>query len=833
MFEFTKRSKKILEIMAQAEGKRLNTDSLEPEHIMISLLKDEESVAARILKNLGINFGRVINEIEHSIRQSGSTIILGKIPMSMRFKTVIEYAKEEAQKLKNSYVGTEHLLLAIFREGSCSGLDLLIKAGYDYNVIRNEILRVLGVKIGAEKMQKTKTGTKPPALDEYAHDLTKAAEMDQLDPVIGREDEINRVIRILSRKRKNNPILIGEAGVGKTAIVEGLAQRIIKKQVPESLQDARVMSLDMASIVAGTKYRGEFEERLKRLVNEIRDSENIIIFIDEVHTIIGAGAAEGAIDAANILKPALARGELQCIGATTLNEYKLHIERDTALARRFQTVLVEEPDVQETIRILKGLRQRYEHHHKVKFDDETLVKAAIFADRYITDRYLPDKAIDLIDEAGAMARLTNYTRPGDIEVLEKEIEDLNKKKNELVIAQEYEQAAALRDQINDRRVVLEQKLVNWQERKEEYLIRVSSEQIASLVSENTGIPVENIEKAEADKLIRIEEELHHRIIGQDSAVSSVSRAIRRSRTGLHRNDRPKGVFVFLGPTGVGKTELAKALAEFLFNEEKSLVRLDMSEYMEKHSVARLIGAPPGYIGYEEGGQLTEKIRRRPYSVILFDEIEKAHPDVFNILLQVFEEGELTDGTGITVSFRETIIILTSNIGNREYQKGGKLGFSSEAGGSGGHDERVTEELNRIFSPEFINRVDEIVFFHKLEKKHIRKIVDLMLDEINERLEEQSLCLHFLPAVKKYIIDKGFDDKYGARNLRRVIQTEIEDTLAMELLMGKFQKAGNLNVVKKGNRIAFIEIPDDDSSGGSHDDHEGDRENKSPKGAGVN
>ncbi|HOW81579.1 MAG TPA: ATP-dependent Clp protease ATP-binding subunit [Spirochaetota bacterium] len=829
MFEFTKRSKKILETMAQAEGKRLNSETLEPEHIMISLLKDEESVAARILKNLGINFVRVISEMEQAARQNGSTIILGKIPMSSRYKAIVELAKDEAQKLKNSYVGTEHLLLAIFRDGTCSGLDILLKAGYDYNVIRNEILRVLGVKIGAEKLQKAKNGAKPPALDEYAHDLTRAAELDLLDPVIGRDDEINRVIRILSRKRKNNPILIGEAGVGKTAIVEGLAQRIVKKEVPDSLADSRVLSLDMASIVAGTKYRGEFEERLKRLVNEIRDSDNIIIFIDEVHTIIGAGAAEGAIDAANILKPALARGELQCIGATTLNEYKLHIEKDTALARRFQTVLVEEPDVQETIRILRGLKNRYESHHKVEFDEESLVKAAIFADRYITDRYLPDKAIDLLDEAGAMARLYNFGRPADIDVLEKEIENLNKKKNELVVSQEYEQAAAVRDQINEKRVILERKLVNWQERKDEYAVKISSEQIATLISENTGIPVENIEKAEADRLIRIEEELHRRIIGQDEAVSSVSRAIRRSRTGLNRSDRPKGVFVFLGPTGVGKTELAKALASFLFSDGKNLVRLDMSEYMEKHSVARLIGAPPGYIGHEEGGQLTEKVRRRPYSVILFDEIEKAHPDVFNILLQVFEEGELTDGTGITVSFRETIIILTSNIGNREYQKGGKMGFSEE--GQGGQEDKVTDELHRIFSPEFLNRVDEVIFFHKLDRKHIGMIVDLMLQDINVILSERGLRLHFTQAVKKHLIEKGYDEKYGARNLRRIIQTEIEDPLAMDLLLGKFFGSHDLKVVKKGNGITFTEATsaDTDEDDGDYKDT---KKNKTTNGAGV-
>ena len=826
MFEFTKRSKKILEVLAQSEAKRLNSDALGPEHIMISLLKDDDSVAARILKNLGINFGRLINEIEQVVRQSGSSIILGKVPAGSRYKIVIELSKEEAQKLKNSYIGTEHLLLAIFREASCAGLEALIKAGYDYSVVRNEILRVLGVKVGAEKAQKAKAASKPSALEEYAHDLTRAAQADQLDPVIGREDEINRVIRILSRKRKNNPILIGEAGVGKTAIVEGLAQKIIKKQVPEILQDSQVMSLDMASIVAGTKYRGEFEERLKRLVNEIKETSNIIIFIDEVHTIIGAGAAEGAIDAANILKPALARGELQCIGATTINEYKLHIEKDTALARRFQTVFVDEPDVTETIEILKGLKERYESHHKVKFDAESLVQAAVFADRYITDRYLPDKAIDLIDEAGAMARLDNFDRPEDIDMLEKELDELNTRKNELVMAQEYEQAAAVRDRINEKKMVLETKLMNWHERKDEYAVRVSSQQIAALISENTGIPLESIEKTEAEKLLHIEEELHRRVIGQDDAISSISKSIRRSRTGLSSIDRPKGVFVFLGPTGVGKTELAKALAEFLFNDEKNLVRLDMSEYMEKHSVARLIGAPPGYIGYEEGGQLTEKIRRKPYSVILFDEIEKAHPDVFNILLQVFEEGELTDGSGTTISFRETIIILTSNVGNREYQKSGRLGFYENPSEAVNNNEKVQEELVRLFSPEFLNRIDEVIFFHKLDKKQISKIVEIMIDAINGRLSERGIELEFTKSVKKYIIDKGFSDKYGARNLRRVIQTDIEDPLASELLRDKFSQSNKLQVVKKANRIAFRELekkvesiddgPDHDETGNSKD-----------------
>jgi ATP-dependent Clp protease ATP-binding subunit ClpC len=815
MFEFTKRSKKVLEIMAQSEGKRLNSDMIEPDHVMISLLKDEESVAARIMKNLGINFDKFINDIEQAVQRQQTTIILGKIPLSAKYKRIIEMSKEEARKLRNSYIGTEHLLLAIFRDGTCAGLDVLIRSGIDYTVIRNEILRVLGVKINNEKQTKAKS-PKPPALEEFARDLTKMAMEGLLDPVIGREEEITRVIRILSRKRKNNPILIGEAGVGKTAIVEGLAQRIVRKEIPEPLYDKRVLSLDMAAIVAGTKYRGEFEERLKRVVKEIIDDGNTIIFIDEVHTLIGAGAAEGAIDAANILKPALARGELQCIGATTLNEYKMYVEKDTALVRRFQSILVEEPNVDETIKILTGLKERFEIHHKVKFAQESLVKAAVLADRYINDRCLPDKAIDIIDEAGAMVRLENFDMPEDIIALEAEIDGLITRKNELVLAQEYEQAAAIRDMVHLKRELLEAKQDNWHEKRNEYEIMVNPEQIAQIVSESTGIPVKSIEESETDKLIRMEEEIHRRIVGQDDAVRAVSQAIRRSRIGLGNTNRPMGAFMFLGPTGVGKTELAKALAEFLFDDERNLIRVDMSEYMEKHSVSRLIGAPPGYIGYEEGGQLTEKIKRRPYSVILLDEIEKANPDVFNILLQVFEEGELTDGSGSTVSFRDTIIIMTSNIGNREYQKIGKMGFAGAEAAESAPREKVGDELKRLFSPEFLNRIDEVVYFHKLTKTHIRQIVDLMLSRINEKLWDRKIELVFSAGVKKYLIEKGFDDNYGARNLRRVIQSDVEDALANELLKGAIRESARLKVVLKGKSVCFKAIGAASQDDADHD-----------------
>ncbi len=801
MFEFTKRSRKVLEEMAQAEGRRLNSDTLGPEHILVALLNDEDSVAARIMKNLGINFERLKKEIEQSVKQNGSTIVLGKIPISPRYKRIIEISKEEARKLKNSYIGTEHLLLSIFRDGTSTGLDNLSKAGIDYNVIRSEILRVLGVKVNSDKNTKPKSLAKPPALEEFSQDLTQLAIENRLDPVIGREEETRRVIRILSRKRKNNPILIGEAGVGKTAIVEGLAQKIVSKEVPEALQNCRVISLDMAAIVAGTKYRGEFEDRLKRIVEEIKELSNIIVFIDELHTIIGAGAAEGAIDAANILKPALARGELQCIGATTLNEYRLHVEKDAALVRRFQAVMVNEPGTEESEEILIGLKNRYEEHHKVHYEPAALKEAIYLSDRYIHDRYLPDKAIDILDEAGAMARLENFERPADIIELENEIEDLNKKKNNLVMNQEYEQAAAIRDQIIEKKDELGHKLHDWNEKENEYAIIVDSDIIAAVVAESTGIPVESIEESETEKLLRIEDELHRRIIGQDEAISVIARAIRRSRVGLSGDNRPQGSFIFLGPTGVGKTELAKALAEFIFNDERNIVRLDMSEYMEKHSVARLIGSPPGYIGYDDGGQLSEKIRRKPYSIVLFDEIEKAHPDIFNILLQILDEGELTDSSGNTVSFRDTIIIMTSNIGNREFQKVSRMGFANDSG-KDDNQEKVSDELKKIFSPEFLNRIDEIVFFHKLGKNHIRKIIDLMLDKVSEQMKRRRIELHFTDSLRKLIIEKGFSATYGARHLKRTIRREIEDNLARELLTGKYEKAVSMQVATRGGKVTF-------------------------------
>ncbi len=802
MFEFTKRSRKVLEEMAQTEGRRMNSDTLGPEHILVALLNDEDSVAARIMKNIGINFDRIKKEIEQSVKQGGTTIVLGKIPISPRYKRIIELSKEEARKLKNSYIGTEHLLLSIFRDGTSTGLDNLNKAGIDYNVIRSEILRVLGVKVSTDKNTKPKSLSKPPSLEEFSQDLTILASENRLDPVIGREEETRRVIRILSRKRKNNPILIGEAGVGKTAIVEGLAQKIISKEVPEPLQNSRVISLDMAAIVAGTKYRGEFEDRLKKIVEEIKELDKVIIFIDELHTIIGAGAAEGAIDAANILKPALARGELQCIGATTLNEYRLHVEKDAALVRRFQAVMVEEPGKDDSEEILLGLKTRYEEHHKVHYDPAALKEAIFLSDRYIHDRFLPDKAIDIIDEAGALARLENFERPTEIVSLESEIEELNSKKNDLVMHQEYEQAAAVRDQIIEKKEELDHKLHSWNEKEDEYAIIVDSDVIATVVAESTGIPVESIEESETDKLLRLEGELHKRIIGQNDAIEVIARAIRRSRVGLSGDNRPQGSFIFLGPTGVGKTELAKALAQFIFDDERNLIRLDMSEYMEKHSVARLIGSPPGYIGYDDGGQLSEKIRRKPYSIVLFDEIEKAHPDLFNILLQILDEGELTDSSGNTISFRDTIIIMTSNVGNREFQKTSRMGFTDENLPDEANKDKVSDELKKLFSPEFLNRIDEVVFFHKLDQSHIKKIIDIMLNEVALQMIRRGVKLEFTPAVKKHILERGFNSAYGARFLRRIIRREIEDNLAHELLTGKYEKAAVIKLSSRNGKVTF-------------------------------
>ncbi|HOP62589.1 MAG TPA: ATP-dependent Clp protease ATP-binding subunit [Spirochaetota bacterium] len=800
MFEFTKKSRKIIEISAQIEGKRLNSGILGPEHIMISLLKDDDSVAARIMKNLGINSEKILFFLEKNIKNNSTPAPQEVIPASQSFKNIIEFSREEAKNLKNSYIGTEHLLLAVFKEGSCPGIPELKKNGITYETIKDEILRVLGVKSNPRNIA-VKNDSKPANLDDFSTDLTALAAKGELDPVIGRDIEISRVIRILSRKRKNNPILIGEAGVGKTAIVEGLAQRIVKQDVPESLYGYRLLALDLSSIVAGTKYRGEFEERLKKLVNEIKNSENLVIFIDEIHTITGAGAAEGAIDAANILKPALARGELQCIGATTMNEYKLYIEKDSALVRRFQNIIIDEPDSDETMNILRGLKETYEKYHKVIYSEESLEEAVILAERYITERYFPDKAIDLIDEAGAMARYDNIDKPAEIIELETGIKRLNENKVELVQAQEYEQAARIRDIISEKKDKLESLSEEWLNRTNRFEVLVKPSLIAKVVAEMTGIPIEELEEDESEKLLNMEEYLNKRVFGQKDAIETVSRAIRRSRVGLGRDDRPNGSFIFLGPTGVGKTELARALAEFLFGEDRNLVRLDMSEFMEKHSVSRLIGSPPGYVGYEEGGQLTEKVRRKPYSVVLFDEIEKAHPDIFNILLQVLDEGELTDSSGTTVSFRDTILIMTSNVGNSESDTTGSLGFGKNES-LDYNREKIETGLKKIFSPELLNRIDEIVYFNKLDINDLSSIADLMLKEVADKMSQNDIELVVPKNVRKHLVRMGFDPRTGARNLRRIIQREIEDKIAEKILKDKTEDKIEIRAGLKNGSIYF-------------------------------
>jgi ATP-dependent Clp protease ATP-binding subunit ClpC len=652
---------------------------------------------------------------------------------------------------------------------------------------------------------KEKVTVKTPTLDEFGRDLTTLAQKKELDPVIGRINEIERVIQILSRRKKNNPVLIGEPGVGKTAIVEGLAQHITSGNIPELLLKKRVLTLDLASIVAGTKYRGEFEERLKNIMKEIRKANNIILFIDELHTLIGAGGAEGAIDAANMLKPALARGELQCIGATTLNEYKKYIERDAALERRFQPVIVKEPTVEETIEILKGLKGAYENHHKVFYNDDSLIAAANLSHRYISDRYLPDKAVDLIDEAGAKARLKNTTRPKEFTDLEKEINDLVAAKDECVKAQDYEKAAEMRDKVNELKRKLKDKTEEWKKEINLDVSRIESEDISNIIAFSTGIPVSRINESESKKLLKMEDELHKRIVGQEEAISAISRSIRRSRTGLKSRKRPTGSFIFLGPTGVGKTELSKALAEFLFGNEEALIRIDMSEFMERHTVSRLVGAPPGYIGYDEGGELTEKVRRRPYSVVLLDEIEKAHPDVFNILLQILEEGQLSDNLGHTVDFRNTVVIMTSNVGAREISKDTSMGFSNLDDNEKDFTvikDKALNALKKVFNPEFLNRVDEIIVFHSLFKEHIKEIVDIMLKEVHELLKEKQMTIEVSQEAKDYLVEHGYDKKYGARPLRRTIQKKLEDPLANELLKEKFKNGDEIVITVKDNELCF-------------------------------
>lgn len=781
--KLTERAQRVL-AHAQEEAIRLQHNNIGTEHLLLGLVREPEGIAAKVLATFDVTEEKIITEVEQLIGHGSE--MSGTIQYTPRAKKVIELSLDEARKLNHSFVGTEHILLGLIRENE--GVAARVLANLDLNITkaRAQVVKLLGSPEMSAKNSQAAKSHATPTLDGLARDLTVIAKDGVLDPVIGRSSEITRVIEVLSRRTKNNPVLIGEPGVGKTAIVEGLAQAIINNEVPETLKDKRVMSLDMGTVVAGTKYRGEFEERLKKVMEEIHSAGNIILFIDELHTLIGAGGAEGAIDASNILKPALARGELQCIGATTLEEYRKYIEKDAALERRFQPVTVNEPNVEDAIAIVRGLRDRYEAHHRITITDEALEAAVKMSDRYISDRFLPDKAIDLIDEAGSKVRLRNHTTPPSLKELETELEQVKKEKDAAVHSQEFEQAAALRDKQSKLEQQLDETKKEWKKTQGKSESSVTADDIALVVAQWTGIPLNKIAETESAKLLNLEEILHNRVIGQSDAVESISKAVRRARAGLKDPKRPIGSFIFLGPTGVGKTELAKALAEAMFGEEDAMIRVDMSEFMEKHSVSRLVGSPPGYVGHEEGGQLTEKVRRKPYSVILFDEIEKAHPDVFNMLLQVLDDGRLTDSQGRTVDFRNTVIIMTSNVGAQELKDNKFVGFGASDVGPDYETIRKTmmDELKNQFRPEFLNRVDDIIVFHKLEKEHLKEIVTLMVEGLAKRLKEQDIVITLTDAAKGKIADEGYDPEYGARPLARAIQKNIEDKLSEELLRGE-------------------------------------------------
>jgi ATP-dependent Clp protease ATP-binding subunit ClpC len=788
--KFTERARKVLSL-AQEEAQRFNHNYIGTEHLLLGLVREGEGVAAKVLSNLGVELNKVRSAVEFIIGR-GDRIVLGEIGLTPRAKKVIELAVDEARRLNHHYIGTEHLLLGLVREGEGIAAGVLESLGVNLEKVRTQTIQVLSQSSGSPHGHDAKH-SKTPTIDQMGIDLTAYARAGKLDPVIGRQQEIERVIQILSRRTKNNPALIGEPGVGKTAIAEGLAQRIVAGEVPETLAGKRLLTLDVGSLVAGTKYRGEFEERLKKIIEEIRTSGDCIVFIDEVHTLVGAGAAEGAVDAANILKPALARGELQCIGATTLDEYRKYIERDAALQRRFQEVIVRESTVEETIEILKGIRERYEQHHRLIISDEAIKAAAEMASRYITDRFLPDKAIDLIDEAASRVRMQNSLAPLNLKEAMKGLEAVLKEKEAAIQQQEYELAAELRD----REVKLRERIAKlesgWHRERGTEKPVVTEEDIAQIVSMWTGIPVMRIAQEESVRLLQMEEALHKRVIGQDEAIETISRAVRRARAGLKDPKRPIGSFIFMGPTGVGKTELAKALAEFMFGSEDALIKIDMSEFMERHAAARLVGAPPGYVGYEEGGQLTEAVRRKSYSVILLDEIEKAHPDVFNMLLQILEDGKLTDAKGRTVDFRNTIVIMTSNVGATLLNKEAAIGFTQskdKAKAAQADYERMKEkvlgELKNTFKPEFLNRIDATIVFHALRREEVRQIVDLMLNRVRTQLTEQQIELVASDEVKDFLVSKGFDPAFGARPLRRTIQNLVEDPLAEGLLQGKFR-----------------------------------------------
>jgi ATP-dependent Clp protease ATP-binding subunit ClpC len=821
-YNFTERVRKVLQ-MAREEAQRLHHEYVGTEHILLGLIREGEGVAAAVLQNLSVDLDDIQQKIEETVKKgkAGQTTA-PDLPYTSRAKKVLELAMSEARELSHSYVGTEHLLLGLLREEKGIAAQVLTDAGVNLDAARAETLRLLGTEMPSQGGSATpappstppaqsapakgEKKSKTPALDHFCRDLTMLAGEGQLDPTIGRAKEIERVMEILTRRKKNNPVLIGEPGVGKTAIVEGLAQLIATGECPDALREHRVLSLDMAAVIAGTKYRGQFEERLKAVMNEIAQNKNVILFIDELHTLVGAGAAEGAIDASNMLKPALARGELQCVGASTLNEYRKYIEKDGALERRFQTVIVEPPTIDETVEILKGLRKKYEDHHRVVVPDETLVSAAKLSERYITDRFLPDKAIDVIDEAGARARLAAQVPPQEVKELKDDLDKVNSEKEAAVRDQNFERAAGLRDRERELQGDIRKRQEEWEKRRQSHRPTLGEEEIAFIVSRWTGIPVTRLQEAESARLLRMEDELHQSVVAQDEAIRAIARSIRRSRAGLKDPKRPIGSFIFCGPTGVGKTELARALAKFLFADVSALIRVDMSEYMEKFSVSRLIGAPPGYVGYEDSGTLTKAVRRKPYSVVLLDEIEKAHPDVFNILLQVLDEGHLTDNYGRVIDFKNTVVIMTSNVGAKDIYKNKSVGFNAPDFKASFErmSEKVREELQHTFNPEFLNRLDDTIVFHPLQKEHIAQIVGIMLKDVHKRLSDGELTLKLTEAAQEFLVKHGYDEQYGARPLKRAIQRYIEDPLSEKILIGEFAKGDEIEVevAADGQKLDF-------------------------------